>query len=292
MTRLNQQQQSMASVFQTLAALPESHQKSSPDYAVFKQDLSSWIEQQYQDEGCPSFMLSDNRTFSLPYYEMGNINTKHLLGIDELIILAFYQSANGYQKFLDLGANIGLHSIVASCAGMQVTAYEPDPETFAQLQKNLQLNQCQVETCMRAVASYDGQASFTRVEGNRTGSHLTGNKQNVYGGQTTFDVDVENIIPRIKDFDLIKMDIEGQEQDVFCHTQESDWQSTDLFMEINGEQARQAIFNHTQNLKLNIFSQNSGWQRVKNEEQLPLNHNDGNVFITKKAHMPWASGSV
>ena len=73
-----------------LARNTQSHVQSSSDYQLLNKKLSKVIASAYNTTSTPTFLLTDNVTFSLPYYDMGNINTTHLFGIDELIILSFY----------------------------------------------------------------------------------------------------------------------------------------------------------------------------------------------------------
>src|SRR3546814_20413787 len=86
---------------------------------------------------------------------MGNIDSLDLFGIDELIVFAFYwANRDRYRTALDLGANIGLHSIILDRCGYRVTAFEPDPETAEELRRNLVRNGCSnVEVHEAAVAA-------------------------------------------------------------------------------------------------------------------------------------------
>ena len=59
-----------------------------------------------------------------PYFEMGNVDSTKLFGLDELILFSFYYTnRNRYKKTLDLGANVGLHTLVMKKLGFQVTSY-------------------------------------------------------------------------------------------------------------------------------------------------------------------------
>jgi len=65
---------------------------------------------------------------ALPYFRMGAVDTLDLFGLDELIIFSFYwTNRNRYRRAADIGANLGLHSILMSKCGWEVDAYEPDP---------------------------------------------------------------------------------------------------------------------------------------------------------------------
>ena len=66
---------------------------------------------------------------------MGNIDTTHLFGIDEIIIFSFYYllKKKKFKSAADLGANIGLHSIVLSKLGYNVKSYEPDTQHYKKM---------------------------------------------------------------------------------------------------------------------------------------------------------------
>ena len=68
-------------------------------------------------------------SIKLPNISMGNIDSINLLDLDELILFFLYTKmlTPGY-AFLDLGANLGLHSSIANRLGATVKCYEP-PET-------------------------------------------------------------------------------------------------------------------------------------------------------------------
>src|SRR5574341_904869 len=81
-----------------------------------------------------------------------------------------------YRRARDIGANLGLHSIVLARCGFEVKAFEPDPWHFGLLKDNLAANRARVEAIPAAVSTADGEAQFVRVLGNTTGSHLAGSK--------------------------------------------------------------------------------------------------------------------
>ena len=198
------------------------------------------------------------------------------------------KNKNNYKNVLDLGANIGLHSIVLSLLDYQVTCFEADPETFRVLKQNLELNNCKkIKPINEAAASFDGKAEFTRVCGNLTGSHLSGAKSNPYGELDKFEVKVNNIGNIAKEFDLIKIDIEGQEADVLTSISSEDALKIDFMMEINGEKNAKTIFDYSLQVGLNIFLQKNDWKKVNSLAELPLSHREGSVFLSSKNKMPW-----
>ena len=68
------------------------------------------------------------------FFKMGNIDSTNLFDIDELIIFAYYKKRlSKYKNISDIGANIGLHSVMLdmlSSIDSTIHSYEPDPVHF------------------------------------------------------------------------------------------------------------------------------------------------------------------
>jgi FkbM family methyltransferase len=273
-----------------LTSNTNSHNKESQFYADIEKRLLQEVKVAYSKASAPQISIDQGIELSIPFFDMGSVNTTHLFGLDEVMILAFYKAnKNRYKKVLDLGANVGLHSIALNKLGMDVTCFEADPQTFSQLESNLKLNQAtSVHPINAAAGSYDGFAEFTRVCGNLTGSHLSGAKPNPYGKLERFDVTVVNIGSIAANFDLIKIDIEGQESDVLTSISISDAQRIDFMLEVNGDDNAEIIFDYVKQVNMNIFAQHLAWQKVETLDQLPRSYKDGSVFISSKSTVPWS----
>lgn len=273
-----------------LTSNTNSHNKESQFYADIEKRLLQEVKVAYSKASAPQISIDQGIELSIPFFDMGSVNTTHLFGLDEVMILAFYKAnKNRYKKVLDLGANVGLHSIALNKLGMDVTCFEADPQTFSQLESNLKLNQAtSVHPINAAAGSYDGFAEFTRVCGNLTGSHLSGAKPNPYGKLERFDVTVVNIGAIAANFDFIKIDIEGQEADVLTSISISDAQRIDFMLEVNGDDNAEIIFDYVKQAKMNIFPQHLAWQKVETLDQLPRSYKDGSVFISSKSTVPWS----
>jgi hypothetical protein len=170
------------SLLTDLADRAQTHSRSSTWWEMTNQRLGAELDIVFQGDQV-ELVLGDVGQLKIRNVNFGSIEAKHLFGLDELIIFAWYNlNKNRYRKTLDLGANIGIHSLVMSKLGFEVTSYEPDPihiEIFnSQLRDNSVKN---VSLRARAIANNSGKMNFTRVIGNTTGSHLTGSKQNPYG---------------------------------------------------------------------------------------------------------------
>ena len=220
---------------------------------------------------------------------MGTADSLNLFDLDELIIFSFYWiNRKNYRNVLDLGANIGLHSIILSKCGYHVKSYEPDPFHFKVLENNLILNEClNVEAINAAVSYEDGEKDFIRVCGNTVGSHISGSKDNPYGELEKFSVKGKSIEPMLEWADLVKMDIEGHEKEVFKNTPIKAWEKVDVIVEVQDENSAKIIFNTFKGSSMNLFSEMTGWSKVKHFSNMPKNYHDGSLFLTHKPKMSW-----
>ena len=202
-----------ASVFELLSTYPQLHARNSVLYRFVESILQHDL-QAAKDQKLGEFKLGNEfGTILLPYEKMGTIDSIDLFGLDELLMFTFYLRNRGrYHKAADIGANIGLHSILLSRMGCKVESYEPDPQHYEKLQRNLALNDITTATVHQAaVSDHSGNMQFVRVLGNTTSSHLAGSKANPYGELERFDVSVTDIRKIAERVDLLKIDAEGHE---------------------------------------------------------------------------------
>jgi FkbM family methyltransferase len=108
----------------------------------------------------------------------------------------------------DIGANVGLYTLLASRRAARVVAVEPLPENLVYMEKHLRLNGISnVEVVAAAVGQERGRQSFCTGE-NRSVGHL---------GVGTSEVDVITLDSMIKEYGspgVIKIDVEGAEYSV------------------------------------------------------------------------------
>ena len=226
----------------------------------------------------------------LPYYKMGAINSTHLFGLDELILFSFYyQNRKRYKKVADLGANIGLHSIVLSNLGFDVTSYEPDLIHFKKIKENINLNclQNKPKLVNKAISVEKGNVEFTRLKNNTTGSHISGSKESCYGEIEKFNVETDSFKEVISNFDLLKIDIEGHEAEVLLSTSKDDWNNTDAMIEVGSQKNGEKIFSFFSEINVNLYSQKKNWHRVQTINDMPSSYKEGSLFITCKNNVPW-----
>jgi FkbM family methyltransferase len=108
---------------------------------------------------------------------------------------------------LDVGANIGIYTLLAAKRGARVFAIEADPRNVERLERHLQLNglAAQVTIFPIAVGDSDGSISLFRAPGNSGHS-------NVFEGIDPVEVPLKTIDSlNLPPIDVCKMDIEGNE---------------------------------------------------------------------------------
>lgn len=121
-------------------------------------------------------------------------------------------------SFLDIGANIGLMSVIASkCVGEKgiVYAVEANPETVPILQSNIELNQCKnIEVLPIALSDTQGTALlFENWEVNRGGASLISQGSEEKGIEVKMER-LDDLFDENTRIDLVKIDVEGFEPQV------------------------------------------------------------------------------
>jgi FkbM family methyltransferase len=123
-------------------------------------------------------------------------------------------------RVLDLGANVGDYSILMAKTGSFVFSYEPNPYAFKKLLERTK-SFSNIKCFNKAVSDKNGKVKLYLHENHKidpikwsTGSSIDKNKKNV--SDDFVEVECVNIIQILNDsyFDLIKMDVEGQEIEI------------------------------------------------------------------------------
>lgn len=279
-------------LFRCLAAYPELHPRGTQFYQFFN-DLAraGFLAARPTFEAGDEVQVGEIGKIRLPYEKMGAIDSLDLFGLDELLMFAFYFQNQGlYRRVADIGANLGLHSILLARCGYEVESYEPDPVHFQKLQRNLALNG--IATCtphQQAVSEKDGTMQFVRVLGNTTSSHLAGAKANPYGELERFDVPVVDVRAIAARVDLFKIDAEGHESVLLKAIPNEDWARVDAFVEIGTLENAEAVYERFQGTGIFIHAQKTGWKPVRALADMPNSYKEGGIFVSAKAVMPWGS---
>ena len=220
---------------------------------------------------------------AFPSISMGKISSQHLFGIDELLIFKFYsENRHRYNTVCDIGCNLGLHSAILCELGYTVTSYEPDPNHF-EICSGLLAKYPQSTAVNAAVSNYSGQAKFTRILDNTTGSYINKKKQ-AYGPVEEFSVSVVDSASLASGFDLFKIDAEGSEIDILSSLKPESFDTSDFILELSTEISRRDFWELLSAQNLNAYSQMNSWRLVTQIDELPTSHKQGSVFVSR--HMP------
>ena len=273
----------------TLSSVKEHHAPGCGLYSLLRDIARREVETLFSNTGLDNICIQPFGELIFPYHKMGAVDSLNLFDLDELIIFSFYWiNRKRYRRVMDVGANIGLHSVLMSKCGYEVQSYEPDPTHFEILTKNLRLNECKsVKAVNAALSDKNGEMEFVRVLGNTTGSHLAGSKLNPYGDLERFPVKVVEFQSRMGWGDLIKLDVEGHEKEILLYTKPEDWTNTDALIEIENANNAKAIYEHFKDMGIRLFAQKISWKEVRKVEDMPTSYYEGTLFITQRMGMPW-----
>ena len=269
---------------------PNKHSCQSDFYKEHEEGLFEMLEISNLNNGKPGKdSLLPFGDLDFPYREMGAINTLHLFGLDELIIFSYYwANKSRYKKVADLGANIGLHSIIMDRCGFSINSYEPDPMHIKIFEENVKNNNCSNITInQKAISDKSGTMDFIRVLGNTTGSHLAGAKEDPYGDLETFSVETVNINEVLLNNDFVKMDIEGQEAIAILSTNSNTWLNVEMILEVGTSTNAALIFDYLNQINVNMFSQKTGWNKVSDLADVPSSYKEGSLFLSVADVMSW-----
>lgn len=226
---------------------------------------------------------------TFPFERMGQINSLDLFGLDELILFSFYLRNRGrYRQVADIGANLGLHSLVLARCGFAVRAFEPDPIHASVFTANMERNAVKsVELSQAAVSDRDGEMEFVRMKGNTTGSHLAGAKAAPYGDLERFAVRVQAAATALEGCDFAKIDAEGHEPTILQAVPTQYWDGLDAMVEIGTATNAAIVFEHFERLDVALYPQKRNWGRARTAEDLPTSHREGSLFISRAGGPHW-----
>lgn len=118
-----------------------------------------------------------------------------------LDLLPFVMERGGVA--IDIGAHVGTLAIPFAQYAGKVIAFEPGPETFAFLQKNIALNASSVEARNKGLGATPGRAAtLTMNSGNAAANTLS-----LDGG----DIEIATLDDEVESADFVKLDVEGME---------------------------------------------------------------------------------
>ena len=168
------------------------------------------------------FSLAREKTIQLPFGAKMKVNPHSYVerciseGSFEKWRIKFFSSIVRGCDFFDIGANVGLFSLLAAAQGANVHAFEPEPMNLMRLKRNLILNpnlKDRVKVWPIALGNHVGEVNFNRPLSDNYGRSSLKLKD-----------DCDQIRVRIERFDdldlhfsskrFFKIDVEGAEQEV------------------------------------------------------------------------------
>lgn len=220
----------------------------------------------------------------MPYTKMGAVTSLDLFGLDELLLFHFYwENRHRYTNVIDIGANIGLHSILMARCGWKVTSFEPDSRHCRLLRRNLKINGIQSVTVREAaVSKCNGRGEFVNVVGNTTSSHLAGAKTGAYGKLKKVSVRLVSAAKAMKSADFVKIDAEGHEWEILKSMPEANWGKICCVIEVGSEENAKHIYNFCKKKKIPFFPQKKLWKKGQTLRDMPKNYKEGSVFLARR----------
>ena len=268
-----------------------SHSPKSRSYNILKNliDIIIHFKKKSKKKYKHYSINSSIKNIRLNNYSFSAFKTEDLINLEELIMIKYYyNNKKFYKNFLDLGASIGIHTVIASKIGFRVESYEPDKRHYKQLLINCKINKVKnVRSFAKAVYNKKCKLTFIKVKNNTTSNHILGFKKRLYGPVSQTKVNAVKADNLFKKNDLVKMDIEGAEYEVLRSVNAKYWNSTDCFVSIHNNEVARKIFDLFKKTKINMFSSKINWRKIKKFNDLPTCHAEGLLFISKKNIMNW-----
>lgn len=130
-------------------------------------------------------------------------------------VTLFSKWMQGARRILDIGAYTGFYALLGAASGSEVIAFEPNPEAFMRLQRNIQLNHFESKCVLwnLAAGSNAEEIPFHVHDDDPTCSSA------VRPSATQIIVQsarVDTVVPLDRRTDLVKMDVEGFEDQALC----------------------------------------------------------------------------
>jgi len=117
------------------------------------------------------------------------------------------------KMIVDAGAHVGLFSLIASTFAKEVISIEPHPLNFKLLQLNLEINNAENVIPINK-ALWSKTETMTLYEGKHTGAHTILKKCDSKKFNVS-SITLKDLINEFGEIDLLKVDIEGAEFEVF-----------------------------------------------------------------------------
>ena len=127
----------------------------------------------------------------------------------------------------DVGANIGVYSIfsAATCPNAAIKAFEPAPDTFAELSENIEMNRLDnvVSTHQLAISDKSGSVNFGIVYGTSGANSIQSTSihpdEKFVSHQMVQTIPLDSLVQEAGKIVFMKVDVEGHENNVLLGAQ-------------------------------------------------------------------------
>lgn len=254
-------------------------------------NLKEKISQDYKNKTI-SITLAPYKSIKFLNEKLGKFYAHEILLLEhELIQIYFYYLIKeNYKNFSDLGANVGLHSLLASQIFKKVISYEPEINTYKSLNTNIEINDLiNVSTYNKAVSVKAGQLKFFKNKENPTSNHLeisnvSTEYKDQYKNLETTNVEVESFIKILEFSDILKIDIEGHEGEIMNDLKYEYFSNKILFIEIHNNKNSIDIskFYSLNRDKIKCLLIKDGVKEIQNTDHFPQKASDGSIIFQCK----------
>jgi FkbM family methyltransferase len=149
------------------------------------------------------------RYLIMPRYKYHYVDNDY----EDFSLDVFLQFATAGALVVDVGAHFGIYSLLAARAGANVVAFEPVPENFEVLQRNIALNQLAVTAHQAAASDRDGLRSFNVAWASDSASFSTHPNAETIARIEVVTRSLDSVLGESR-VDVLKIDTEGHEIDV------------------------------------------------------------------------------
>jgi len=266
---------------------PRSHSVRSKNYPRLSKAIQSYVARTgLRGGGNGRVEMGFFGSVRMPFTRMGSVTSLDLFGLDELLLFLFYwKNRHRFRRAVDIGANLGLHSILMARCGWKVTSFEPDSRHCRLLRRNLKINGIKSVTVQEAaVSKCNGRGEFVRVVGNTTSSHLVGAKTGAYGKLKKVSVRLVSATQAIKSADFVKIDAEGHEWEIIKSMPINKWKNFCCVIEVGNKENAKQIYKFCKKNKIPFFPQKIFWKPGQCFFDMPKSYKEGSVFLAKNPH--------
>lgn len=223
-----------------------------------------------------------------PRVDLGNLNSFDYFSLDDYIKYMFYKvNRNRYKVVFDVGANLGIDTLLFDKLGFEVHAFEPDPDHLEILKSNLSKNESRnVRVHPVGLSDKAETVDFIRVKGNTSANHIV-NDRDFYGDYDKVQIKTITYPELGIRPDFMKINVEGHEKNIIRSIPVEEWRHIDAMIEVHNVENQTVIYETFKDTDIKMFSQKLNWAEAKCLEDIPKINKEGYVFITSANDIPW-----